>query len=58
LAAQAAARIREAFAIELDLRTFFDSPTIVRVAKQIEIRLETAITTPGAEGTTREEVEL
>ena len=58
LAAQAAARIREAFGVGLELRTFLESPTIAALAKEIEVRLKPADTTPGTEDTDREEIEL
>jgi amino acid adenylation domain-containing protein len=58
LAAQAAARVREAFGVVLELRTFLESPTIAALAKEIEVRLKPADTTPGTEDTDREEIEL
>ena len=58
LAAQAAARIREAFGIGLELRTFLESPTVAALAKHIEIQLEPADTTPSADDIHREEIEL
>jgi amino acid adenylation domain-containing protein len=58
LAAQAAARIREAFEIGLDLRTFLESPTVASLAKAIEVRLEPASTTSRTNAADREEIEL
>jgi acyl-CoA synthetase (AMP-forming)/AMP-acid ligase II/acyl carrier protein len=58
LAAQAAARIRAVFGLELELRTFLESPTIAALAKEIEVRLKPASTTSSAEDTNREEIEL
>lgn len=58
LAAQAAARIREAFGIGLELRTFLEFPAVAALAKEIQHRLKAEDTTPGAEDTDREEIEL
>jgi amino acid adenylation domain-containing protein len=58
LAAQAVARIREAFEVALDLRTFLESPTIKALAKEIDFRIKPADTTPGSEDKDREEIEL
>jgi hypothetical protein len=58
LAAQAAARIREAFGVGLELRTFLDSPTVAALAKAIGLRIKLAGTTPGTEDKAREEIEL
>jgi hypothetical protein len=57
LAAQAAARIREAFGVGLELRTFLESPTVAALAKQIEIRIKPADITP-IDDADREEIEL
>jgi acyl carrier protein len=58
LAAQAAARIREAFGVGLELRTFLEFPTVVALAKQIDVRIKAAGTTPIDDDTDREEIEL
>jgi hypothetical protein len=58
LAAQAAAQIREAFEVGLELRTFLESPTVAALAKEIELRIKPADTAPGMEDTDREEFEL
>ena len=58
LAAQAMARIREAFGIGFELRTFLESPSVAALAKEIERRLKPADTTPSTEHTDREQIEL
>jgi amino acid adenylation domain-containing protein len=58
LAARAAARIREAFGIGLELRSFLDSPTVAGLARQIGVRINPTDTTSGTEDTNREEIEL
>jgi acyl carrier protein len=58
LAARAAARIREAFGIGLELRSFLDSPTVAGLARQIGVRIKPTDTTSGTEDTNREEIEL
>jgi acyl carrier protein len=57
-AAQAAARIREAFGIAIELRTFLVSPTIAALANEIAVRLKAEETTLGSEDTDREEIEI
>src|SRR5258706_2923189 len=57
LAAQAAARIRETFAVNLDLRTFLNEPTVAALAKH----LDAVATRPAAQGETNsrpEELEI
>jgi acyl-CoA synthetase (AMP-forming)/AMP-acid ligase II/acyl carrier protein len=58
LAAQAAARIRTAFGVALELRTFLESPTVAVLAKQLDLRLQADSTTPIRDDTDREEIEL
>ena len=58
LAAQAAARIREAYGLNFELRTFLDYPTVAALAKHIEIRIKAADTTTSTNDTDREEIEL
>jgi acyl carrier protein len=58
LAAQAMARIREAFGVGLELRTFLESPSVAALAKEVERRLKPADTTPSTEDTDREQIEL
>jgi amino acid adenylation domain-containing protein len=58
LAAQAVARIREAFGIGLELRTFLESPTVASLAREIGVRLEAKSTTSGTNAADREEIEL
>ena len=58
LAAQVATRIREAFGVGLELRTFLESPTVMALAKHIDIRIKAAHTTPIKGDKDREEIEL
>jgi amino acid adenylation domain-containing protein len=58
LAAQAIARIRDVFGVELGLQSFFESPTIDGLAKEIDVRIEQSDTTSGTEDTDREEIEI
>jgi amino acid adenylation domain-containing protein len=58
LAVQAAARIREAFGVSLELRTFLESPTVAGLAKEIEVRLRADKTALITDGSDREEIEL
>ena len=58
LAAQAAARIREAFGISFELRRFLEAPTVAKLAKDIEVRLQTDKTVPITDDSDREEIEL
>jgi amino acid adenylation domain-containing protein len=58
LAAQVAARIREAFGVAFELRTFLESPTIAGLAKEIEVRIKAVDTTLIADDSDREEIEL
>jgi hypothetical protein len=55
LAAQAAGRIKEAFGLGLELRTFLESPTVAALAKHIATRIKP---TPAMDDTDREEIEL
>jgi acyl carrier protein len=57
-AAQAAARIRETFGVSLELRSFFESPTIAALAKEIEFRTNVEDSKLGTRDTDREEIEL
>ena len=50
LAAQAMARIREAFGVGFELRTFLESPSVAALAKEVERRLKPADTTPSIGG--------
>jgi amino acid adenylation domain-containing protein len=58
LAAQAATRIRQALSINLDLRSFMESPTVEALGKRLESF--SAVSARGAEDTAedREEIEL
>jgi amino acid adenylation domain-containing protein len=58
LAAQAAAHIKEAFGVGLELRTFLESPTVAALAKGIGIRIKPADTAPIDDDADREEIEL
>jgi amino acid adenylation domain-containing protein len=58
LAAQAAARIREVYGLNFELRTFLERPTVAALAKHIELRIKAADTTPSTDDTDREEIEL
>jgi hypothetical protein len=58
LAAQAAARIREVFGVELELRSFLESPVVAALAKQLALRLKARNTMPTRDDTDREEIEL
>jgi amino acid adenylation domain-containing protein len=55
LAAQVATRIKEAFGVGLELRTFLESPTVAALAKHIATRIKP---TPAIDDTDREEIEL
>src|SRR5262249_33270008 len=55
LAAQVATRIKEAFGVGLELRTFLESPTVAALAKHIATRIKA---TPAIDDTDREEIEL
>jgi len=56
-AAQATARIKEAFGVGLELRMFLESPTVAALAKYIEMRIKPAYTT-ATDDADREEIEL
>jgi amino acid adenylation domain-containing protein len=58
LAAQAATRIKEVFGLGLELRTFFESPTVAALAKHITTRINPPYPTPAIDDTDREEIEL
>jgi hypothetical protein len=58
LAAQAAARIKEAFGLGLELRTFLESPTVAALAKHIATRIKPPYPTPVIDDKDREEIEL
>jgi amino acid adenylation domain-containing protein len=58
LAAQAAAHIRDAFGVGLELRTFLESPTVAALANEIAVRLKPADAALGMEEIDREEIEL
>ena len=58
LAAQAASRIKEAFGLGLELRTFLESPTVAAFAKHIATRIKPLYPTPAIDDTDREEIEL
>jgi amino acid adenylation domain-containing protein len=58
LAAQATARIREAFGINFELRTFLEAPTVAALVKPIQLRTKLADTAPSIRDTDREEIEL
>jgi amino acid adenylation domain-containing protein len=58
LAAQAATRIKEAFGLALELRTFLESPTVAALAKHIATRIKPPYPTPAVDSTDREEIEL
>ena len=58
LAAQVATRIKEAFGVALELRTFLESPTVAALAKAIEVRIKDTATAPMKDKTDREEIEL
>jgi acyl carrier protein len=55
LAAQAAARIRESFGIDLELRSFMEAPTIEALGRRIEALGSSA---DAAQSADREEIEL
>jgi acyl-coenzyme A synthetase/AMP-(fatty) acid ligase/acyl carrier protein len=57
-ATQATARIREAFGVSLELRTFLQSPTIAALAKEVQSRIRVEDTKPGTRDADREEIEL
>jgi acyl carrier protein len=58
LAAQAAARVRESMGINLELRWFFEVPTVAGLAKEIEARIK-ADKKPGSTNEAkREEIEI
>jgi amino acid adenylation domain-containing protein len=58
LAAQAAARIREVFGVELELRAFLEAPVVAAIAKQLALKLKARNTMPTGDDTDREEIEL
>ena len=58
LVAQAAARIKEAFGLGLELRTFLESPTVAALAKHIATRIKPAYPTTAIDDRGREEIEL
>jgi amino acid adenylation domain-containing protein len=57
-AAQASARIRERFGVALDLRLFFDSPTIAELAQKLELLIGEGKAAEAFRGDEREEIEL
>jgi amino acid adenylation domain-containing protein len=58
LAAQAAARVRDLYGFNFELRTFLSSPTVAGLAKHIALRIEATDTTPRTDDHDREEFEL
>jgi amino acid adenylation domain-containing protein len=58
LAAQAAARVRESIGINIDLRWFFEVPTVAGLAKQIEVRLKPDRKASSTADSEREEIEI
>jgi acyl carrier protein len=58
LAAQAAARVRESFGINIELRWFFEVPTVAGLAKEIDLQLKTDRKAPTTDETEREEIEI
>ena len=58
LAAQAATRIKEAFGVALELRTFLESPTVAELARQIGSLLSAGQTTEQSGKDEREEIEI
>jgi acyl-CoA synthetase (AMP-forming)/AMP-acid ligase II len=58
LAAQAATRIKEAFGVALELRTFLESPTVAELARQIGSLLSAGQTTGQSAKDKREEIEI
>ena len=58
LAAQAASRIKEAFGVALELRTFLESPTVAELARQIGALLSAGQTTAQSAKDEREEIEI
>jgi len=57
-AAQTAARVRERFGVALDLRLFFDSPTIAELARELELLIDAANAAEALQANEREEIEL
>jgi amino acid adenylation domain-containing protein len=58
LAARVAVRVRETFGVALELRVFFETPTVASLARQIEALLQTAKPTRDPVEGEREEIEL
>jgi amino acid adenylation domain-containing protein len=58
LAAHAAAHIRDAVGVWLELRTFLKFPTVAALANEIAVRLKPADAAPGIGEIDREEIEL
>jgi amino acid adenylation domain-containing protein len=58
LAAQAATRIKEAFGVALELRTFLEWPTVAELARQIGSLLSAGQTTGQSAKDEREEIEI
>ena len=58
LAARAAARIGDAFGVNLDLSTFLENPTVIGLAKKVDSLRATGQTTTEADKDQREEFDL
>jgi amino acid adenylation domain-containing protein len=58
LGARVAVRVRETFGVALELRAFFEAPTVASLARQIEALLQTAKPTRDPVEGEREEIEL
>ena len=58
MAAQAAARIRESLRVSLDLRAFFEAPTLAALAKRVEARMNPRDARNEAANDEREEIEI
>jgi amino acid adenylation domain-containing protein len=58
LAAQVVTRLKETLKVALDLRMFFETPTVEGLARQVEVLQAVAETTQGAQDIGREQIEI